>query len=77
MKVGERWTGYTVMAVPESGLFVKHGELHTGDGDPLAALGELQLFSRMIDAERLQLNLIGKWPGWKFPIIAVRVKERE
>lgn len=70
---------YAVIAVPDSGLFVKNGEIVSGNGTSMRA-SELILFSRAQDAEQhakqqVQYQIKAE-DGWSFPVIPVLVSER-
>jgi hypothetical protein len=70
---------YAVIAVPESGLFVKDGEFISGHGTSMR-VSELVLFSRRSDADLHAFQCGGKWAEtaekWLFPVIPVLVSER-
>lgn len=74
-----RTNGYVVIAVPETGLFVKCGEIVTGDGSPMH-VSELILFTRHEDAKHHSEAQERYWkdraPAWQFPVIPVLVSER-
>lgn len=71
--------GYTVLAIPENGLFVRHGRLETDDGTPINP-GELVLFARREDADRDAEGHARSWKfkgvNWNFQVIPVVVKEK-
>ena len=75
--------GYTVMAIPRCGLFVKNGELITGDSG-IVNSGELILFSRESEAsahrDRCKANNAKKDctdPICDFMVFAVLVREKD
>ena len=74
--------GYAVLCIPESGLFVKNGEVVTGRGEEIV-VSEMVLYSRRADAD-LGAKVMGeRWKGgdrkgqeWNFLVIPVLVHER-
>ena len=75
-------SGYVVIAVPESGLFVKDGRIVTGHETTLK-FDEMILFSREFDAKNHANAQEIYWKDgdvhghkWTFPIIPVLVSER-
>ena len=75
--------GYAILAIPDSGLFVREdGRLVTGHGT-LMQSHEMPLFTRLIDAEHHAYTMKNKWEdgdknghSWDFPIVPVVVNER-
>jgi hypothetical protein len=74
--------GYAVLAIPESGLFVKNGEIVTGHETALK-FNELVVFARQEDAEKHAERQKVFWKQgdtnghvWDFPVIPVMVKEK-
>ncbi|MGO8792906.1 MAG: hypothetical protein ACLQVL_36725 [Terriglobia bacterium] len=74
--------GYVVMAIPDTGLFVKDGQLRTGHGTE-PAFNELILFSRVADAEahaeknnKYWAYNTGEGRHWNFKVLPVLVSER-
>lgn len=75
--------GYVVLAIPDSGLFVKDGQLVTGHGTSMS-WSEMVLFSRREDADKHAARTAANWTNgdanghaWEFPVIAVLVEERD
>lgn len=75
-------SGYVVLAIPDSGLFVKDGQIVTGHETPME-FDELILFSRRHDAEILAVSQCERWSDgdkrghkWNFQVIPVLVSER-
>ena len=76
-------TGFAVLAIPETGLFVKDGKIVTGHGTEMEA-DELPLFKRRVDADSLRLSRMEHWrhgdsngKHWDFVVVAVLVQERQ
>jgi hypothetical protein len=76
-------TGFLVVAIPETGLFVKNGKIVTGHGTMMEA-DEIPLFKRLVDAEQLAKSRAEFWKDgdkngkhWDFVPIAVLVNERQ
>ena len=69
--------GYAVIAVPESGLFVKGGRLETGAGNPMR-VSELSIFTSRESADRNAIALQKEWAAekWSFPVVPVLIRER-
>jgi len=74
--------GYVVMAIPDSGLFLKDGRLVSGHQTDMK-FDELILYSRDEDAARLTQQLRVQWAGpdasghqWNFHVLPVLVHER-
>ena len=74
--------GYAVLAIPDSGLFVKDGRLVSGHETELN-FGELILFSRRLDADTHAEKNQTAWENsdvnghaWSFQVIPVLVSER-
>lgn len=75
--------GYAVLAVPDSGLFVRNEEIQTGHGTTMK-WSELLVFSRMSDAEDYAKDAKKGWERgdtlghrWDFPVIPVLVSDRQ
>lgn len=76
-------SGFTVIAIPDSGLFVKGGKIVTGHGTEMDADDEMPLFTRRIDADRHAFTRKNKWQEgdvrgheWDFIVVPVLVRER-
>ena len=75
--------GYVVMAIPDSGLFLKDGRLVSGHQTDMK-FDELILYSRDEDANRLADQLRTQWGDaednnghkWNFHVLPVLVHER-
>ena len=75
--------GYAVLAIPDSGLFVKNGQIVTGHETEMK-FSELVVFSRSVDADGYAGQNQRQWQGtdvrghsWKFVVIPVLVNERQ
>ena len=75
-------TGFAVIAIPDTGLFVNDGEVVTGHGTEMV-IDEMILFKRRFDATTFADSLRKKWEAgdkngvcWKFPVIPVLVSVR-
>ena len=74
--------GYAVLAIPDSGLFVKEGQIVTGH-DTALKFDEIILFSRETDAQKHADKNQVYWNGadanghkWNFKVVPVLVSER-
>ena len=74
--------GYAVLAVPKSGLFLKNGELETGNGSAMR-FDEILIFSRRVDAESHARTNQTYWAqnpkrndDWDFAVLPVFVRDR-
>jgi hypothetical protein len=74
--------GYVVMAIPDSGLFLKDGRLVSGHQTDMK-FDELILYSRDEDANKLVDQLRTQWADpdanghqWNFHVLPVLVHER-
>jgi hypothetical protein len=74
--------GYAVLAIPDSGLFVKDGRIVSGHETDLK-FSELMLFSRRLDADTHADQQKTYWEDgdanghtWSFQVIPVLVSER-
>ena len=74
--------GYAVLAIPDSGLFAKGGQIVTGHETEMK-FSELIVFSRFDDAQAYARQTQRQWEGtdvnghqWNFLVIPVLVNER-
>jgi len=74
--------GYAILAVPDSGLFVKNGTLVTGHRTDMKH-SKLIVFSRQDDAQRFADENARTWENgdahghrWEFKVIPVMVHEK-
>lgn len=73
--------GYAVLAIPDTGLYVRNGKLETGHGTE-TRFSEIMLFSRISDAHRHAWQMKDQWAKvenghtWDFPVVPVLVRER-
>jgi hypothetical protein len=74
--------GFVVMAIPDSGLFVKDGKIVSGH-ETTMSFSELILFSRKFDADKHAAANQIQWEDsdanghvWSFQVIPVLVSER-
>lgn len=77
-----RERGYAVIAIPESGLFLKDGKLMSGHGTEVV-VDEIWVFTRSEDATANAKIREQKWQDgdgngrhWNFPVLPVFVSER-
>jgi len=75
-----RYTGYTVIAIPEEGLFIKDGKLVSGSGEPIIC-SQISLYNRQIDALESAERNADYWKfkaksNWNFITLPVAVNER-
>ena len=75
-------SGYVVLAVPDSGLFVKDGKIISGHGTEMK-FDEVVLFSRRAHADAHAKQNQTYWENgdpqghqWKFQVLPVLVSER-
>jgi hypothetical protein len=75
-------TAFAVLAIPETGIFVKDGRIVTGHGTEMEA-DEIILFKRRADAVLHSRSRTNQWIAgdangkkWSFPIVAVLIRER-
>ncbi len=85
MQREKKWTlthGYAVLAIPETGLFVRDGQIKSGHGTTMA-ISELILYSRRVDADNHAAQNAKYWAQkepagspWHFEVLPVLVEER-
>lgn len=74
--------GFAVMAVPETGLFVKDGRLETGHGTPMV-VNKIFVFAKRQDAVIHAVLHEQNWSKkevegkpWHFHVVPVQVEEK-